>query len=59
MNSSSFARGIRVVLFDVEPTVPAPFVYVAVGLILVGVVASYIPARRAPGLNPVDAIRYD
>ena len=53
------ARGIRVVLFDVEPADPATFVYVAVGLILVGFVASFIPARRAAGLNPVDAIRYD
>lgn len=53
------ARSIRIALFEVEPTDPFMFVYVGVGMIAVGFIASYFPARRAAALNPVDAIRYD
>lgn len=53
------ARSIRIALFDVDPTDPWMFVYVAVGMILVGFLASYFPARRAAALDPVEAIRYD
>lgn len=53
------ARSIRIALFDVDPTDPWMFVSVAVGMILVGLLASYFPARRAAALDPVDAIRYD
>lgn len=53
------SRSIRLALFHVEPTSPLMFVYVAAGMVAVGFVASYLPARRAARLDPVDAIRYE
>jgi predicted permease len=43
----------------VSPTDPAVFLAVAAVLAFVGMVACWIPARRAAGLDPVQAIRYE
>jgi predicted permease len=43
----------------VSPTDPVVFVAVAAVLAFVGVVACWLPARRAAGLDPVKAIRYE
>ncbi|PYR40360.1 MAG: hypothetical protein DMF93_11250 [Acidobacteria bacterium] len=47
------------VLFGVRPTDPATFVGVAALLIAVGVVACYIPARRAIQMDPMIALRHE
>jgi predicted permease len=45
------------VLFGVEPLDVPTFIAVALGLLVVAAAASYLPARRAAGLDPVEALR--
>ena len=44
-------------LFEVTPTDPFTFASVAVVLLVAAIVASYLPARRAAGVDPIDALR--
>jgi len=44
---------------NVSPSSPAVFIIVAALLTLVGLFACWLPARRAAGLDPVKAIRYE
>ena len=52
-------RFLRTMLFGVSPLDPVSFV--GVTLLLTGIVllASYLPARRATRVDPVEALRYD
>jgi ABC-type antimicrobial peptide transport system permease subunit len=53
------ARGLASILFTVRPGDPAVFAVVAAGLMVVVLLACWIPARRATRVNPVDALRFD
>ena len=55
--SYGVTRVMRSVLIGVSPTDTMTFIAVAVTLTTVAVLASYIPARRASRLNPVEALR--
>jgi ABC-type lipoprotein release transport system permease subunit len=57
--SFATARAIESLLFGVKPNDPLTFVAVAVTLIGVAALASYIPARRATKVDPMVALRYD
>jgi putative ABC transport system permease protein len=52
-------RVIESMLFDVSPTDPLSFIGIALFLTSVAAIASYIPARRAMGVDPVTALRYE
>ncbi len=51
------AFAISSLLFGVEPSDPATYATVAVTLISVATIASYIPARRALRQDPIQALR--
>ncbi|HEX3644144.1 MAG TPA: ABC transporter permease [Vicinamibacterales bacterium] len=51
------ARLIRGLLFDVSATDPLTYAAVALGLLAVALLASYIPARRATRVDPMIALR--
>ena len=47
------------VLFGIQASDPITFVQVAFVLLAAALVASWLPARRALGIDPVTALRYD
>jgi predicted permease len=51
------ARVLKTLIFGVSPTDPATFSVVGLIVILVALIACYIPARRATHADPMDALR--
>jgi putative ABC transport system permease protein len=50
-------RLLERLLYEVEPLDPWTFVVTALALLVVATIASYVPARRAMNMAPVDALR--
>ncbi len=59
--TSAFAltRLMKSLLYDVSPVDPLTYVAVSAGLILAAMLASYLPARKATKIDPVEALRAD
>jgi ABC-type antimicrobial peptide transport system permease subunit len=53
------SRGLSILLFGVEPWDPAIFAAVTLTLATAGVIACFIPAKRATHVEPIEAMRYD
>jgi ABC-type lipoprotein release transport system permease subunit len=51
------ARTASSMLFGVKPYDPATLAFAITTLALVAIAASYIPARRAAGVDPMVALR--
>jgi putative ABC transport system permease protein len=52
-------RLVASLLYGVGPTDPLTFLCVAIALIAVAMLASYVPARRAAMVDPILALRYE
>jgi ABC-type lipoprotein release transport system permease subunit len=50
---------MRSVLFDVAPTDLMTYVGVSAILLIAALVASYLPARRAARIHPMEALRHE
>ena len=55
----ALTRLMQSLLFEVSPQDPATFVAAAAFLLLVGLLASYLPARRAAMVDPAVALRVE
>jgi ABC-type lipoprotein release transport system permease subunit len=53
----ALTRLMKSLLYDVSPADPLTYVAVSGGLILAATLASYLPARRAIRVDPVEALR--
>jgi predicted permease len=57
--AAGLAQLMRKMLFEVQPLDPAAFAAAAVALAAFAALASYVPARRAARINPLEALRRD
>ncbi len=57
LGAAFLSRLMTPVIYGVSPADPLTYAVVAVTLVSVALLASYVPARRAAAVNPVEALR--
>jgi putative ABC transport system permease protein len=55
----ALTRLLQDILFQISATDPVTFIGISILFVLVGVAASYLPARRAAKVDPMVALRYE
>ena len=55
--AAALTRGLESALYEVSRLDPLTFVVVPVVLLLTSAMAAYVPARRAAGIAPLEALR--
>jgi putative ABC transport system permease protein len=59
LSALALARALAGLLYGVTPTDPVTLVFVSVLLLVVAILASYVPAHRAVNVNPTMALRME
>jgi putative ABC transport system permease protein len=59
LGAFALTRLMATMLFSVRPTDPITFSTVALLLLLIALIACYIPGRRATKVDPVNSLRYE
>ncbi len=59
LGSFAMTRLLRSLLYEIKPGDPWTVAAVSIGLMVVALVAAYVPARRAAGMDPLSALRYE
>lgn len=54
-----FSRVLRSFLFGVQPSDPATILVAGILFVAVALLACWVPVRRAAGVDPLDALRYE
>ena len=57
--AAGLTRFLGTLLFETEPLDPATFAATTVALFVIAVLASYLPARRAAAVSPLESMRAD
>jgi len=57
VGAALLSRVMSALLFDISPLDPGTYAVVAVMLIFTAAIASYVPARRAAAVEPMDALK--
>jgi ABC-type antimicrobial peptide transport system permease subunit len=57
--AAALTQSMKSLLFGISPLDPLTYVVVPMVLCASAAIASYLPARRAAGVNPVEALRVD
>jgi ABC-type antimicrobial peptide transport system permease subunit len=57
--AGAITRVLASLLFGVSPLDPVTFAAVSGGLVVAALLACYFPARRATGVDPVQALKFE
>ena len=55
----ALGRAVASLLFGIKPADPAAVLGAIAVLLAVAALAAYLPARRAAGIDPMEALRYE